>query len=93
VGTDPRLTWVVVQTGRGWLEEEGDDPPKDLTVAEVAGKLEAYWLGNEYRITRSALAALRLRGRDRPTPAEPICSPSAADADLAAWRKVRAAKE
>jgi len=94
---------------RGWLDQEGDDPLDDLTVAEVAaklgrsdgtvrawirsGKLEAYWLGHEYRITRSALATFRDRRRDRPSTLEPAPSPIAGSVALGAWRKVRTAKE
>lgn len=77
-----------VSVVRGWLDEEGNDPLRDLTVAQVAaklgrsegtvrvwirsGNLDAFTLGREYRITRSALAAFRLRRQDhRPSPPEP----------------------
>ena len=94
---------------RMWLNEEADDPLADLTVAEVvtkfgraegtvrawigSGELAAYWLGREYRITRSALATFRVRQRERQGPPELPASASVAPADLGAWRKVRDIKE
>jgi excisionase family DNA binding protein len=93
-----------VSVVRCWLDEEGNDPLDDLTVAQVATKLgrsestvrtwirseklETYWLGNEYRITRSALASFRDRRREQPRPPKPTNSPSTTSADLGAWRKV-----
>jgi len=68
---------------REWLDDEGDDLLADLAVAQVAARLgrsegtvrlwirsgahDAYTLGREYRVTRSTLAAFRLRRRNQPT--------------------------
>ena len=82
-----------VSVVRGWLDEEGDDSLDDYTVADVAAKLnrsegtvrswicsgefEAYWLGREYRITLTGLAAYRDR-RERAKPRGLSSSPEAA---------------
>jgi excisionase family DNA binding protein len=94
---------------RVWLNDDGDDPLDDLTVAHVAtklgrsegtvrawiraGDLDAYTLGREYRITRPALASFRLRRRDPPSPPEPSRSSTDGSGDLGAWREVRATTE
>jgi len=88
------------------LNDEADDPLTDLIVPQVATqlgrspgtvrawirsrKLEAYWLGKEYRITRSALATFRDRRQQGPRRREMSApNPARSTPDLRAWRKLR----
>jgi excisionase family DNA binding protein len=101
---DEASVLLPVSVVRGWLDDEGDDPAHDLTVAQVAvqlqrspstvrewirrGALEAYQLGKEYRITRVALAALRERQRKGEMQPDTTVTLAGRSA-LGAWRKLR----